>query len=59
MVSQDSGYVSAMLTFVLLLIGFICFVLATIGVPVPRVNLVALGLACWIFTALLGSFPGS
>lgn len=48
-----------MLTFVLLLIGFICFVLATIGVPVPRVNLLALGLACWIFTVLLGSFPGS
>lgn len=38
---------------VLLLLGFICFVVATFGVIVPRVNLVALGLALWILVPLL------
>lgn len=42
-----------------LFLGFICFVLAFIGVPIPRVNLVALGLAFWILVPLgqsLGQF---
>lgn len=38
---------------VLLLLGFICFVLATFGVVLPRVNFVALGLAFWILVPLL------
>lgn len=46
-----------MLTFVLLLIGFILFVLAAIGVGAGRVNLLAAGLACWILTALIGAWP--
>lgn len=46
-----------MLTFVLLLVGFILFVLAAIGVPAGRINLVAAGLACWILTALIGAWP--
>lgn len=38
---------------VFLLLGFVCFVIATFGVVVPRVNLVALGLAFWILVPLL------
>jgi hypothetical protein len=37
----------------LLIIGFVLFVLAAIGVPSSRVNLVAAGLACWILTAIV------
>ena len=47
-----------MLTFILLLAGFILFALATFGVPGGRINLVAAGLACWILTALIGAYPG-
>lgn len=38
---------------ILLIIGFVCFVIAAIGVPVGRVNLIAAGLACWILTAII------
>ncbi len=38
---------------ILLLLAFIAFVLATIGVPVPRVNLTALGLALWVLSLLI------
>lgn len=38
--------------FVLLLIAFICFVAAALGVSSPRVNLVAAGLAAYIATML-------
>lgn len=40
---------------ILLIIAFICFILATIPVPVPRVNLTAMGLAFWVLAVLLGS----
>lgn len=46
-----------MLNLLLLLIGFVCFVLAAISVPVPRVNLTAAGLACWILPALIAAWP--
>lgn len=46
-----------MLTFVLLLLGFVLFVLAAVGVTAGRVNLLAAGLACWILTALIGAWP--
>lgn len=39
---------------ILLLISFICFVLAALGL-VARVNLVAIGLALWVLVALLTS----
>lgn len=42
-----------MITVVLLLLAAICFLLAAVGVPLPRVNLVALGLFFWVLTALL------
>ena len=38
---------------VLLIVGFIAFVLATLIVNIPRVNLVALGLACWELAQLI------
>lgn len=47
-----------MLTVILLLVAFILFVLAALGLPVPRVNLVAAGLACWVFVVLMGAWPG-
>lgn len=31
--------------FALMIAGLVCFILAAIGVPVPRVNLIGLGLA--------------
>ena len=46
-----------MLPFILLLLGFVCFVLATIGVN-ARINLIALGLALWILVALIDAWPG-
>jgi len=36
----------------LLVVAFVCFLLAAIGV-VGRINLVALGLACWVLTLLI------
>ncbi|MGR6922575.1 hypothetical protein ACU635_50690 [[Actinomadura] parvosata] len=44
-----------MLTFLLLLGGFICFGLAAFGVA-SRVNLVAAGLALWILVPLIDAF---
>jgi len=41
-----------MLHLVLLWLAFVFFVLATVGVP-SRVNLIALGLACWMLTMLV------
>jgi len=46
------------LTFLLLLLGLICFVLAAVGVSAARVNLIALGLAFWILIPLMGAWPG-
>jgi hypothetical protein len=39
---------------VLLIAAFILFVLAALSVPVPRVNLLGAGLACWVLAQLLG-----
>lgn len=38
---------------ILLIAAFVCFVLAAIGVAVPRLNLLALGLALWVLTAIV------
>lgn len=43
------------LILLLLIAGFVCFVLAAIGVA-ARLNLLAIGLACWILTALIPAF---
>ncbi len=43
-----------MLTLILLVFGFCCFVLAAFSIPTPpRLNLIALGLAFWILTVIL------
>lgn len=41
-----------MLTILLLLIAFVCFLLAAFGVA-SRINLMAAGLAAWVATQLL------
>lgn len=46
-----------MVTFLLFLIGFVCFVLAAAGVTASKVNLLALGLASWILVSLIGAWP--
>lgn len=40
-------------TFICLLVAFVAFVLATGGVVVRRINLLALGLAAWVFVSLV------
>lgn len=47
-----------MLTLLLLLAGFVCFFLAAVGVTARRVNLVALGLACWVAVPLWAALSG-
>ena len=47
-----------MLTFLLLLFGFICFVLAAAGFTTSRVALLPLGLALWILVPLISAWPG-
>jgi len=42
---------------VLLIAAFILFILAALNVPSPpRFNLIALGLAMWVLSALVGNF---
>lgn len=43
-----------MLMFILLLLSLVCLVLSGINVPSPRVNLLALGLALWVLSLLVG-----
>jgi hypothetical protein len=42
-----------MLNTILLILGLICFILATIGIFASRINLIALGLAFWILTQII------
>jgi len=37
----------------LLFVALVCFIVAAIGRWSPKVNLIALGLACWVATLLL------
>lgn len=37
----------------LMFIALVCFILAAVGAQVPRVNLVALGLAAWVASTLV------
>lgn len=46
-----------MLIFILLLLAFLAFVAAAIGIE-SRINLVAVGLALWVLTQLIGAWPG-
>jgi hypothetical protein len=36
-----------------LILALICFILAACSVPVPRVNLIALGLAFWVAAVMI------
>lgn len=48
----------ALLTLILLILGFVCFLVTAFGwVASTRVNLVALGLALWIFVVILEKWP--
>jgi hypothetical protein len=41
------------LSLILLILAFVCFVLATIPVPTGRISTVALGLAFWVLSILI------
>lgn len=43
-----------MIATILLVLAFACFVTAAAGFPVPRINLVALGLAFWVAVSFVG-----
>lgn len=43
-----------MLMWILLILALVFFVLAAANVPSPRVNLLALGLALWVLSLLVG-----
>jgi hypothetical protein len=45
-----------MISLILLVAAFVLFVLAALAVPVPRVNLLGAGLACWVLAQLLGQW---
>lgn len=45
-----------MLIFVLLLAAFICFTIVAFA-PTLRVNLLGVGLALWVLTQIIPSFP--
>lgn len=44
-----------MISLILLVAAFVLFVLAAIGIPSGRVNLIASGLACWVLSVMLGT----
>jgi hypothetical protein len=45
----------SILTIILLVLAFVLFLLAAVGVPAPpRFNLMAGGLACWVLSVILG-----
>ena len=47
-----------MLTLILMVFGFVLFVLAGLGIPSPpRFNLMSFGLACWILAEILLKAP--
>jgi hypothetical protein len=41
---------------ILLVAAFVLFILAALSVPIPRINLIAAGLALWVLAQLLGGF---
>jgi hypothetical protein len=46
------------ISLILLVIAFVLFFLATIGVPSSRFSLIAGGLACWVLTQIIGHVTG-
>lgn len=43
------------MSILLLILAFICFLLATIPVPTGRISTLALGLALWVLSILIGA----
>jgi hypothetical protein len=43
-----------MLNLILLVAALVLFIVAAIGIPAGRVNLMAAGLACWVASLLVG-----
>lgn len=43
-----------LIVLILLVAAFVLFVLAALSIPIPRFNLVAAGLACWVLAQILG-----
>lgn len=41
------------LRLILYIVAFICFLLTGLGVSAPRVNLLGIGLACWVLAVML------
>ena len=39
----------------LLVVAFVLFVLAALGLPAGRFNLLAAGLACWLLSQIMGA----
>ena len=38
---------------ILLILAFVTFTLAALNVPTPKINLLALGLALWVLSAII------
>ena len=55
------GYGQAMVTTILLLAAFLCFLLAFLlplfNASTGKLDLIALGLTCWVLTVLMGAWP--
>jgi hypothetical protein len=47
-----------MLSFLLYLIAFLCFVLVALGIGPARVNLLGVGLGAWVLVPLIHAWPG-
>lgn len=45
-----------MIAMIFLIAALVLFIIAAVNAPVPRVNLVAAGLACWVASQLAGRF---
>ena len=43
----------ASLKVILMVLAFLCEVLAAMGVPTSRINLIAAGLACWLLALIV------
>jgi len=41
------------ISFIFLVLAFLCFIAAAVNPPWPRVNLIGLGLAFWVLTLLI------
>jgi len=44
-----------MITLIFLIAALVIFLIAAINIPVPKINLIALGLACWVVAQLVTS----